>query len=199
MKQNSNRASLVIGLCLLVCAGLAQSAGFAVQAAHTGSWFDPEQSGHGFLVEVLDEQRALVWWFTFDENGNQAWLGNVGSIFLDRIIVNAVQAQGGFFPPDFDPSQVEFPPWGSLIISFDSCDQASVSWETSKPGFSSGSMPLTRLTGLEAVPCELPLEGTPIRNAGAPHVADGVIGLFEWEQHTFFEIEVQADWTVAVS
>ena len=46
----------------------------------TGSWFDPSHNGEGFLIEKLNSELALVYWFTYDSNGNQAWIVGVGNI-----------------------------------------------------------------------------------------------------------------------
>ncbi|MDX1557187.1 MAG: S41 family peptidase, partial [Xanthomonadales bacterium] len=36
-----------------------------VTAAMSGSWFAPDHDGEGFLLEILDDERALVYWFTY--------------------------------------------------------------------------------------------------------------------------------------
>lgn len=43
----------------------------------SGSWYDPSRSGEGISVHQLDSGAALIYFFTFDENGNQQWLFDV--------------------------------------------------------------------------------------------------------------------------
>jgi hypothetical protein len=45
----------------------------------TGAWFDPAQSGHGLMVEVLSDNRFYASWFAFDPAGKQAWFTGVGT------------------------------------------------------------------------------------------------------------------------
>ncbi len=118
---------------------------FAINAAATGAWFDPAQSGHGLFLEVLPEQRMLAWWFTFDPDGKQAWFGGVGSYSGNRATLTALRTQGGKFIPNFNPAAVSSPSWGTLTFTFSSCNSGRVEF-SSDVGFGTGSMPLTRLT-----------------------------------------------------
>ena len=44
-----------------------------VDDRYSGSWFDPTHDGEGYVVEVLDDNRATVYWFTYDSEGNERW------------------------------------------------------------------------------------------------------------------------------
>lgn len=44
----------------------------------SGSWFDPARSGEGISLQILDRGEPMLYWFTFDEDGNQMWLFEVG-------------------------------------------------------------------------------------------------------------------------
>ena len=37
----------------------------------SGSWYDPSHSGEGYVLEVLTDGRALVYWFSFDGEGKR--------------------------------------------------------------------------------------------------------------------------------
>lgn len=125
----------------------------------SGSWYNPDESGHGLSLEVLDGgERLLAYWFTFDELGNQAWLiadGGVDesgtSATLDAQIV-----QGGEFPPTFDPEAVDRIPWGTIRFEFEDCSSALMSWETGAAGFSNGEMPVERLSTISGFGCTTP-------------------------------------------
>lgn len=118
---------------------------FNITAAMTGAWFDPAQSGHGLFLEVLPEQRLLAWWFTFDPDGKQAWFGGVGSYSGNRATLTALRTQGGRFIPNFNPTAVTSPTWGSLTFTFSGCNTGLVEF-SSDVGFGTGAMPLSRLT-----------------------------------------------------
>ena len=42
----------------------------------SGVWFNPESTGEGFVVEVIEDGRGVVYWFTYaaDGSGEQVWL-----------------------------------------------------------------------------------------------------------------------------
>jgi hypothetical protein len=74
----------------------------------SGSWFDPERDGEGFVVQLIPEERALVTWFTYPpegETGEQAWLIGSGVTVGNRIVITEMQRPvGATFGPDFDPA-----------------------------------------------------------------------------------------------
>ncbi|HLF29611.1 MAG TPA: hypothetical protein VI566_01135, partial [Xanthomonadales bacterium] len=123
----------------------------------SGSWFDPQRNGEGFVVQVLPDERALVTWFTYPpvgEDGGQAWLIGVGTATGNRIEIDEmVRPYGAVFGPGFDPGDVIQEPWGSLEITFANCDQASAAWD-GPTAFGNGSMDLVRLSSIDDVPCD---------------------------------------------
>jgi sugar lactone lactonase YvrE len=119
--------------------------------AFTGSWFDPAQSGHGLMLEVLPDNRLLALWFAFDPQGTeQSWFGGVGTYNGDTAtITDAALPVGGRWIPNFDPGKVVREPWGTLTFTFTDHDHGKVSFN-SVLGYGSGSMNLLRLTSIPA-------------------------------------------------
>lgn len=126
-----------------------------LDGGYTGAWYDPAQSGHGIFVEILPGNLLLAYWFTFNPQGQQAWFGGVGPITGNTAAVPVVQTQGGRFVPNFDPSQVTNPPWGTLNFTFTSCQSARVDFASSV-GFGTGTMALQRLTTPAGISCTTP-------------------------------------------
>lgn len=129
----------------------------------TGAWFDAENPGHGFTLQLLSPQELLAYWYVYDDAGNQIWLYGVlrsggpskitpeppptsfgGAIYI---------TSGGGFPPAFDPDAVEVTQIGSVGIGFTSCSTADVSWhfndETALPDGSISIEQLSRTDGAE--------------------------------------------------
>jgi Spherulation-specific family 4 len=123
-------------------------------AGISGNWYNQGQSGHGFQLERVDENRFSVFWFAFDRAGNQAWIHGIGNIDGNRLVVDAVRPQGGRFPPDAPPD-VSRPAWGRLILTFDDCRTGRVSWTTTDMAFTaSGSLNLVRASQVYGTPCQ---------------------------------------------
>lgn len=137
--------------------------GVTIDAGFTGSWFDPAQSGHGFMLEVLpgDPMRLLAGWFTFAPQGGPSWIFGIGPIDGTRAVVQANQAvgSGGRFPPNFDAAAVRQESWGTLTFTFHDCDHGRVEWESTVAGYGSGGMDLTRLTLPAGLSCSMAGEG----------------------------------------
>ena len=116
-----------------------------IDQSFTGTWYDPAQSGHGLFVEVLPGNQVLAYWFTFDADGRQAWFGGVGAIDGNRAVLQTLRAENGRFIPAFDPADIQYTPFGTLTLSFDSCREGTVQFDL--PGsFGAGTMRLSRLT-----------------------------------------------------
>jgi hypothetical protein len=119
----------------------------------SGSWYDPEHQGEGFVVEQLAGGQAAVYWFTYNAQGEQAWLFNTGRIEGDRITFPELfQPQGGRFGRSFDPAEVRLEPWGELELQLD-CAGGQAAYQTATEGFSDGTQQLTNLTRLQNSGC----------------------------------------------
>jgi len=130
-----------------------------VHPGHSGAWSSPERDGEGIQVEILSADRALVFWFTYDEvnganNGNgQFWMGGTGRIEGSQIIIDdVVSTSGPVFGSEFDPTAVERTPWGRFVVSFNDCGTGQVDYE-GREGFDSGTIAIQRLTANPRVPC----------------------------------------------
>ena len=120
---------------------------FQVNPSMAASWYNPQESGHGIMIHLLNANTAWMCWFTFDSMGNPAWICALGTISGDTITFNqAFTVEGGAFPPDFDPAMISEVPWGSIEVVFSGCDAGTLNWTTNASGFQSGSMPIVRLT-----------------------------------------------------
>jgi hypothetical protein len=98
-----------------------------ISPGFTGTWYNPEQNGHGLTVEVLADNRILVNWNSFTPDGSQqAWFGGVGEILSNQAVVYAYRPEGGRWIPDFDSSMVENRLWGTLTLRFSDCSHGRV-------------------------------------------------------------------------
>lgn len=115
----------------------------------TGAWYDPAQSGHGVMVEVLPGDRMVAYWFAFTPDGTQqAWFGGVGAILGNQAVIYADRGRGGSWIPFFNPALFTLEPWGTLTFTFSDCNHGRVDFYGAGNSslWGSGSMNLTRLT-----------------------------------------------------
>jgi hypothetical protein len=121
---------------------------------YSGAWYNPERSGEGFLIEVLSDTRALVYWFTYepDDSGQQAWMvgeGRIDASGADRratiSVSRVIQPVGGGHGADYEPQLIQQVDWGSLEIVFDDSNTAQLSYDSNLEQFGSGEYALRRL------------------------------------------------------
>ena len=144
----------MVGVVRVVDGGGGGTTNVPITSGFTGAWYDPTQSGHGILIEVLPENRLLAWWFTFNPDGTQqTWFGNVGAIDGDTATIEALQTEGGRWIPNFDPAHVTQPAWGRLVFTFTDCNHGRVDFTSSVAGYGEGHMDLTRLTQPAGLSC----------------------------------------------
>ena len=119
----------------------------------SGSWYDPSHSGEGYVLEVLFDARVLVYWFSFDAEGNRRWFFGTGEIVDGKLIFDQMfTTQGGIFGSEFDPETVEVIPWGSLELEL-KCLDGTARFESKEEGFPAGTLDLSRLTILDGLSC----------------------------------------------
>lgn len=121
-----------------------------------GHWFNPEQSGHGIDLQMLDDGQILLTWFVFDQAGNPAWLVATGGQSGVTANLDAVIVEGGRFPPDFDAEAIVRRPWGRIELEFLGCTSAVMRWTSDFPGFNDGQLNLQRLTSTAGHGCDGP-------------------------------------------
>lgn len=129
----------------------------ASNQAFSGAWYDPDRDGEGFVVEVLADGRAVVYWFTFrpGDSQHQAWMMGVGRFEGQTLVVDQlVQPVGGQWGDNFDPADVMFRPWGSLTLEFTGDDAATVTWDSEVAGFGTGGYVVQRLSRLQFAECD---------------------------------------------
>lgn len=134
-----------------------------IQAGHSAMWYDPARSGEGWMLEVLPDDGAVVYWFTFDEEGAPRWLTAGGTIVRsengDEIRFDSLIAvHGPQFGPEFDPADAVREDKGSAIFRFHDCDSGEIHFDAYGR---QGSFALTRLTRTMGTSGCRPIHGTP--------------------------------------
>lgn len=141
---------------------LSRLAGTACDNQHplqdlSGAWFNPERSGEGFVVEVLEDGRGLVYWFTYhpDDSMHQAWMVGTGDFEGQTLAIeDMTQPMGGAWGEDFNPAAIVHQPWGSLTLEFNDDESGHAYWDSVDPAFGSGDYPIQRLSRMRLADCE---------------------------------------------
>jgi N-acetylneuraminic acid mutarotase len=127
---------------------------YAGLQSKSGAWFVPARSGEGWLIEELPGDRASIYWFTYDQNGDQAFVTGVGQRSGNRVQFNDLYlTRGTRFGNAFDSKKVELISWGNLSFTYDSCNRAQVQYDSKLSGYGQGSYVAERLTVLAGAPC----------------------------------------------
>lgn len=130
---------------------------------HSGHWYVPERSGEGWVLEILAEDRALLYWFTYDESGNQRWLIGDGEILKDSDgwalrFSEMLVTQGPRFGADFDSDSLVYNVAGAGLLRFSDCNNGVFEFQ----GYGQDlAFPIQRLTRTMGPDCNGPLHGHP--------------------------------------
>lgn len=128
--------------------------------AHSGSWYNEQQSGHGFSMEFgqLEEGTplALVYWYTYDVLGNPIFMLGLGQPVGNRVALE-FESPVGMKYGDFDPDSVTRGIGGTAVIEFSDRNNATFSYSpsefsTTQWGHMAGidALPLVKLFGIAA-------------------------------------------------
>lgn len=120
----------------------------------SGSFVDPAHNGEGIILQVINADTVLVQWFTYDDQGNQYWIQGIGTLSGDTITVaEALAFRGPSYGPNYDAADLEFIPWGTIMIEFNGCHGATFTYDSIVAGFGKGRQDMQRLTSLFGVDC----------------------------------------------
>lgn len=162
----------------------------------SGSWYNPDQSGHGLAIEVAENGKLVAYWYTYDFWGNPLWLIGTGDRSGNTAIVDFYYVSGMVFG-EFDPDTTDAMFWGQGFFEFQSCDQGVFSWDSglsyeSGESFGEGEIPISRLAYIEDIDCQ---NETPVGGSTPMHVVSRVIEEFEgWDGGTVVELDNGQMW-----
>jgi hypothetical protein len=127
-----------------------QTGAGGLDVSFTGFWWNPNRSGEGLLLEFSELNNTpilFLTFFTYDLAGNPLYLA--GSAYFNRnstapITMNVVSTRGARFGADFNPADVQRPPWGTITVTVNSCESVTMSYVSSVPGYGSGQIGMQR-------------------------------------------------------
>jgi hypothetical protein len=131
---------------------------FAIGPAYSGSWYNPEQSGHGFSLEysVLNDGTPLVvaYWYVYDSEGNPVFLIGMGEPEADNTATLEFEAPYGMKFGEFDPEQTVRGNGGTGVFTFEDSESGQFSYQPSQwmkdtYDVSAVSLPVIKLLGVE--------------------------------------------------
>ncbi|MGA9573031.1 MAG: glycoside hydrolase family 16 protein, partial [Lysobacterales bacterium] len=131
--------------------------------AYSGSWYNPDQSGHGFSMEfgTSDDGSplAVVYWYTFDNAGNPIFLLGNGVPDGNTLDIQ-FESPYGMNYGEFDPASVERPNGG--MAHFEFSDKANATFSYTPSEFSTTTW--GHSTVIESLPLiklfEVPVSGS---------------------------------------
>ena len=128
----------------------------SIGPGHSGSWYNPDEDGHGFSIEVGNapdgSPKAVVYWYTYDTEGNPLFMVGEGApdgTRLDVEFVSPVGMQWGVFDrpegdwPDGGLGTFEFSDENSGVFRYEPSAFTSATW-----GHDAHSMAITKLFGI---------------------------------------------------
>ena len=153
---------------LLLSAEAALPSPFSVEPGHSSAWYDPTHDGEGFLLEVHDNNVAVMYWFTYESDGKQDWYIGVGQVSGRRMLFQELlQVSGGEFGPGFNPENITETVVGTAAFTFTSCDSGFMDWSLSDVSGAPaiGRQEIKRITSLMGLDCGFK-KGLPERPEG---------------------------------
>src|SRR5690606_40566596 len=119
------RAFAVGALMLLPLCVFASTA--RIEPGHSAMWIDPTRNGEGWILEILPNDTAALYWYTSDDKGKPRWIISHAPIVHaedgDKIVyTELVTGHGGRFGPDYTADDVILENVGSAELAFSDCN-----------------------------------------------------------------------------
>jgi len=123
---------------------------FEINQGISGSWFFPETTGSGFLIDVRPvDQFIFAAWFTHDftdtdrpaNDTGARWYTIAGNYEGNSAVLDIFETSGGLFDSS---QQVSTIPVGTFTFEFNSCGSGNVSYEFTEDPAVSGTFPIEK-------------------------------------------------------
>lgn len=125
-----------------------------INAGVTGSWYNPAQSGQGWVIEMVSSGQFVFYFYGYEDTGEQLWFIGIGDSTGDSMItVDVLRFSGTGFGGNFDPTSRTNESVGSMTFNFTDCNNAMVDFTSTSVGLSDFSIPAQRLTAIASVDC----------------------------------------------
>ena len=121
-----------------------------------GLFHSAGSDGHYVTIEEVRPNVFVIFWNTFDLDGNQAWVLALGNRVNDTITAEAYFQPDGKLVPgggaavDMEAQEV----WGTVKLNLANCVSGTFTYDSDLPQFGSGSFSLNRLAFIEGVGCQ---------------------------------------------
>lgn len=113
----------------------------------SGAWFEADKPGRGMFLQVQDDGRAFLVWFSFRPDGEPAWIIGEGMAQGGELVFDALtRPVGTRFGAAFNAADVRREPWGTARLSGNGCGNLAITYASSQPGYGQGRIDFTRLT-----------------------------------------------------
>jgi hypothetical protein len=113
----------------------------------SGAWYEADKPGRGLFLQVQDDGRAFLVWFSFRPDGEPAWIiGEGHADGADLEFPALTRPVGTFYGSAFHSEDVRREPWGSARLSSTGCGNLSINYDATQPGYGSGQISMSRLT-----------------------------------------------------
>ncbi|MEN1726970.1 MAG: spondin domain-containing protein, partial [Pseudomonadota bacterium] len=123
-----------------------------IDQSYSGSWFSPERSGEGLVLEVVnnDQPEAVISFYTYtaDGSGDPIWAIGSGPLVGDTAFAALVVGSGATFGSAFDPATVALDAFGEVAVRFETCTTGTLTVTPVAEGFEEITYPIERLTPL---------------------------------------------------
>ncbi len=148
-----------------------KAASSTLNSGYSALWYNPNESGHGINVYMLDNDRVIVIWYVYDNEGNPVWLLGLGTHDGIKAHLDVQIGSGTRFPPNFDTNDVVLDNWGTFDLEFSDCSAGTFSWNpVAGNGYTAGQTPVVRLTNTKGLSCS---NYSPVTNAVVQQPFDG--------------------------
>ncbi len=143
--------------------------GIAPTPSLSGTWYAPLHDGEGFLVEMLEGGRVLVYWFTYDP---RSWNATVGTALQHWMLADAqtvgssiqgnlLRISNGRFGTAMNPNQLVTTTVGDLTLAFADDNHGTVHFRVDGR---TGEFAIERLTRLKTGPGARGISGSWYQN-----------------------------------
>ena len=153
-----NLKRLLPSLAVLLLFHTFTSHAFEIHPNLSGSWYNPDQSGHGLSIEVISKDVSIFYWYVYNPDGKPTFLIAVGENQAGGRIEATAYHNTGMVWGEFNPATRMETVWGVITLEFSDCNNGTLSWRSDDLSvqeipFGAGTVPIRRLASIVDTKC----------------------------------------------
>ena len=145
-----------MGMVGTITVNAAASTGFTINSTVSGPWYNPDQGGHGFNIQLYPSNLFVAYWYVYNPDGNQqVWIEAAGNYdpTSNTTTIPRANSRRRQIPAELQQDRLDRDVVGNDDVHVYRLQARDRHMDSTVAGFGSGSLALTKIIDIDGLAC----------------------------------------------